>query len=83
MHCLRHTDRIRIEMPNGRRPDLSLREKEKQIGYDLEHEVDPNGKNITILDQVDRYLSTLRGQRYNTERTHTTVRHFLATHPFD
>jgi integrase len=69
-------------MPNGRRPDLSLREKEKQIGYDLEHEVDPNGKNITVLDQVDRYLSTLRGLRYNTERTHTTVRNFLATHPF-
>ena len=38
--------------PVGTKPDLSLREKEKLIGYDLDNQLDPLGKNITVNELV-------------------------------
>ncbi len=35
-------------LPVGKKPCLSLRELEKQIGYDLDSLSDPLGKNITV-----------------------------------
>ena len=40
--------------PVGKKPCLSLRELEKQIGYDLDLQIDPIGKNITVGELVQR-----------------------------
>ena len=45
-------------LPVGKKPCLSLRELEKQIGYDLDSLSDPFGKNITVGELVERYLMT-------------------------
>lgn len=45
-------------LPVGKKPCLSLRELEKQIGYDLDSLSDPLGKNITVGELVERYLAT-------------------------
>lgn len=44
------------KLPVGKKPFLSLRELEKQIGYDLDTLSDPMGKNITVGELVERYL---------------------------
>ena len=46
------------KLPAGKKPCLSLRELEKQIGYDLDSLSDPTGKNMTVEELVERYLST-------------------------
>lgn len=38
------------KLPAGKKPCLSLRELEKQIGYDLESQLDPMKRNITVND---------------------------------
>ena len=43
------------KLPIGRKPCLSLRELEKQIGYDLDSRLDPLGKNMTVKELVQRY----------------------------
>lgn len=47
--------------PVGKKPCLSLRELEKQIGYDLNSKLDPLGKNITVEELINRYLATKTG----------------------
>ena len=51
---LEPTDKV----PLGKKPCLSLREMEKQIGYDLDTQIDPQQKNITVMELVERYLKT-------------------------
>ena len=46
------------KLPQGKKSCLSLRELEKQIGYDLDNQLDPTGKNLTVIELVDRYLAT-------------------------
>ena len=36
------------KLPAGKKPCLSLRELEKQIGYDMDSLSDPTGKNMTV-----------------------------------
>ncbi len=54
-------------LPVGKKPCLSLRELEKQIGYDLENRLDPTGKNMTVRELVDRYIATKTGVKKTTE----------------
>ena len=42
------------KLPVGKKPCLSLREMEKQIGYDLDTMIDPQRKNITVMELVER-----------------------------
>ena len=42
--------------PAGRKPELSLREKEKQIEHDLFDYIAVNGGNYTVLDKVQQHL---------------------------
>lgn len=51
---LEATDRL----PVGKKPGPSLRELEKQLGYDLLAQIDPDGKNMTVEELVERYLAT-------------------------
>ena len=68
--------------PVGTKPDLSLREKEKLIGYDLDKQIDHLGKNITVNELVERYLSTKTGVKNSTKMNYNFVRNILREHPF-
>ena len=68
--------------PVGTKPDLSLREKEKLIGYDLDNQLDPLGKNITVNELVERYISTKTGAKNNTKNNYGFVKNLLKKQAF-
>ena len=53
------------KLPAGKKPCLSLRELEKQIGYDLESQLDPMKRNITVNGQP-RTIPIHKKQKQNT-----------------
>lgn len=69
-------------LPVGKKPCLSLRELEKQIGYDLDNQLDPLGKNITVMELVERYLKTKVGMRPNTLANYNFVKNILKNEEF-
>lgn len=69
-------------LPVGKKPCLSLRELEKQIGYDLDNNLDPIGKNITVEELVERYLKTRTGVKPNTLTNYNFVKNLLAKEDF-
>ena len=70
-------------MPVGKVPDLSLREKEKLIGYDLDSRLDPLGKNMTVKELVQRYLATRTGVRPNTKQGYKFVQNLMEKEEFN
>lgn len=70
------------KLPQGKRPCLSLRELEKQIGYDLEMRIDPTKKNMTMMELVEKYLSTKTGMRPNTVTNYKFVKNLLMREEF-
>lgn len=70
------------KLPVGKKPCLSLRKLEKQIGYDLDSQMDPVGKNITVVELVERYLRTKTGVRDSTRAGYRTVQRILDKEPF-
>lgn len=70
------------KLPSGKKPCLSLRELEKQIGYDLDSQLDPVGKNITVSELVERYIRTKTGVRDSTRVGYRTVQRTLEKEPF-
>ena len=71
------------KLPAGKKPCLSLRELEKQIGYDLDSLSDPTGKNMTVEELVERYLSTKTGVKPNTMANYKFVKNLLKNEPFN
>ena len=69
-------------LPVGKKPCLSLREMEKQLGYDLDNRLDPLGKNITVMELVERYLKTKVGMRPNTLANYNFVKNILKEEAF-
>ena len=65
------------KLPAGKKPCLSLRELEKKIGYDLDVQMDPMKKNLTVNELVERYLSTKTGVKPNTQANYNFVRSIL------
>ena len=65
------------KLPAGKKPCLSLRELEKQIGYDLESRFDPLGGNMTVAELVERYVSTKTGVRESTAQGYKFVKRIL------
>ncbi|MCR4691890.1 MAG: site-specific integrase [Lachnospiraceae bacterium] len=63
--------------PVGTRPELSLREKEKQIEKDMFDKVVVNGENYTVLELVEKYVSLKIGVRNSTKTGYKTVINFL------
>ena len=59
--------------PSGKRKDLSLREKEKQIVADLRSGIVPCGGNMTVLQLVEKYISQKTGVRHNTQANYNFV----------
>ena len=70
-------------LPVGKKPCLSLRELEKQIGYDLDGGLDPIGKNITVEELVERYLKTRTGVKPNTITNYNFVKNLLSKEDFN
>lgn len=68
--------------PVGKKPCLSLRELEKQIGYDLDNRLDPMGKNITVNELVERYLKTKVNTKPNTKSNYKFVQNILEKEKF-
>ncbi len=68
--------------PKGKRKDLSLREKEKQIEQDIFNKIISNGGNYTVLTLVEKYVSLKTGVRHNTEAGYKTVINILKKDPF-
>lgn len=60
-------------IPKGRRKDISLREKEKQIQKALDDYIMPNGGNTTVLELVEKYISQKRGVKHNTKAGYNFV----------
>lgn len=69
-------------LPSGKKPCLSLREMEKQIGYDLDTLCNPSNKNMTVYELVERYLATKTGVKYSTKSNYGFVKNLLAKEPF-
>ena len=69
-------------LPAGKKPGPSLRELEKQIGYDLDSQLDLSGKNITVEELVERYLATKIGVKPNTKQNYGFVKNLLKAEDF-
>lgn len=68
--------------PAGKKRELSLREKEKQIEHDLFDHIVPNGGNMTVLELVKKYVSLKTGVRHNTEANYNFVINLIAKEDF-
>lgn len=60
-------------VPAGKRDDISLREKIKQIQKDLNSNITPDGGNFTVLELVKKYISQKTGVRHNTRSNYNFV----------
>lgn len=59
--------------PKGKRKDISLREKEKEVEKALRDAVTTNGGNMTVLELVQKYISQKRGVKHNTKAKYNFV----------
>ncbi len=66
---LETTDKI----PQGKRDDLCLRDKEKLIQKDKDDQIVPNGGEMTVLELVKKYVNQKTGVRHNTEANYNFV----------
>ena len=60
-------------VPAGKRDDISLREKIKQIQKNLNSNITPDGGNFTVLELVEKYISQKTGVRHNTRSNYKFV----------
>lgn len=68
--------------PSGKKRDLSLREKERQITTDLNNGIVPWGGNLTVLELVKKYVAQKTGVRHNTEANYKFVINIIAKEEF-
>ena len=59
--------------PKGKRKDISLREKEKEVEKALRNAVATSGGNMTVLELVQKYISQKRGLKHNTQANYNFV----------
>ena len=59
--------------PKGKRKDISLREKEKEVEKALSNAVATSGGNMTVLELVQKYISQKRGVKHNTQANYNFV----------
>ena len=68
------------KMPEGKRADLSLREKERKVQSLQMQGI--TGSNITVLELVERYLSLKTGVKHNTLANYKFVVNVLKKEEF-
>ena len=59
--------------PPGKKRTPSLREMEKQVQADLFNHIASNGGNLTVLDLVEKYISTKINVRPTTMTHYKTI----------
>ncbi|MDE6881786.1 MAG: site-specific integrase [Lachnospiraceae bacterium] len=69
-------------MPAGKKAELSLREKEKQIAADIFDQIVPDGGRMTVITLVEKYVSLKTGVRPSTEAGYRTVLNLLEKEEF-
>ncbi len=69
-------------MSKGKKRELSLREKEKQIQADLFDHIVTNGGNYTVLELVEKYVSLKSGVRASTRAGYKTIINILKKEKF-
>ena len=55
---------------------------EKRIGYDLDSQMDPTKKNMTVIELVERYLKTRTGIKPSTKANYNFVQKILSKEDF-
>lgn len=68
--------------PRGKKRELSLREKEKQIQADLFDHIVTRGGNYTVVELVEKYTSLKTGVGHNTKARYKTVINILNREAF-
>lgn len=68
--------------PKGKKRELSLREKEKQIQADLFDRIVTRGGNYTVVELVEKYVSLKTGVTHNTRAGYKTVINILKKEAF-
>lgn len=68
--------------PKGKKRELSLREKEKQIQADLFDHIVTRGGNYTVVELVEKYVSLKTGVTHNTRVGYKTVINILNKEAF-
>ena len=61
------------KVPAGKREDVSLREKIKEIERKLEQELIITGQNMTVLQLVQKYIGQKTGVKDNTRNNYNFV----------
>lgn len=69
-------------VPNGKRDDLSLREKEKQIQRNLSDNIMADGGKLTVLDLVQKYVDQKSGVRHNTQANYNFILNIIKKEKF-
>ena len=75
---LEPTDKV----PAGKKDDLSLREKIRQLQKDMVDGIDIQGSEMTVLELVKRYIATKTGVKATTEAGYKTVVNILEKEAF-
>ncbi len=70
------------KLPQGKRQDISLREKEKAILKDLDDKIVPRGGEMTVLQLVRKYILQKTGVRHNTEANYNFVLNIIKKEDF-
>ena len=68
--------------PRGKKRELSLREKEKQIQADLFDHIVTHGGDYSVIELVEKYISLKTGVNHNTRAGYKTVINILKKDPF-
>ena len=68
--------------PQGKRDDISLREKEKLILKDIDDEIVPRGGEMIVLELVKKYFLQKTGVRHNTEANYKFVVNIIKKEAF-
>ena len=68
--------------PRGKKRELSLREKEKQIQADLFDHIVTRGGNYTVVELIEKYTSLKTGVGHNTKAGYKTVINILNREAF-
>ena len=67
-------------VPSGKKFDIPLREKEKQVQMDIYRGI--YSEDMTVCELVERYLETKTGVRHTTRAGYKTVINILKKEPF-
>lgn len=69
-------------VPSGKRTDLSLREKIRELKENERNGILYRGGDLSVLELVEKYLNTKNGVRPTTQNGYRTVVNFLKKDPF-